>query len=176
MLSLLDTTFLRSVPHRAQRCTRTYSDAPSTPIGSMSPRHFSKRSPGCISTCALQRHFGQWFVYPLPSTRAPQCAQVKSSFLFWKRAVFFIVQDTLEQDGNDGVGTFHDSTFDDKRFSLTGRESRGDRAWLQRCYDGFVFGKQCHLPGRTGYSSRECRSIESGARYGRDDELKCFCI
>ena len=51
----------------------------SAAIAGISPRHVAARSPGLLSTCRDHKHCGQWFVYPLPATYAPQWAQVKSS-------------------------------------------------------------------------------------------------
>lgn len=76
------TLFLFSRPHIWHRCSITYSgEVPSSATGFMSPWQAAARSPGLTSTCLLHKHFGQWFVYPLPSTCTPQCSQVKSSIV-----------------------------------------------------------------------------------------------
>ena len=51
-------------------------------IGRIMPRQFDWRSPGLLSTCRDHKHFGQWLVYPLPKTSAPQWAHVKFSTHF----------------------------------------------------------------------------------------------
>src|SRR3989344_4019864 len=60
---------------------------PSMRIGRIWPPHSSALSPGFTSTCLLQRHFGQWLVYPFPRTKNPHCSQVKSSLVLWN---FFV--------------------------------------------------------------------------------------
>ena len=59
----------------------------STATGFIIPPHVDARSPGVLSTCFEYKHCGQWFVYPLPVTVAPQCAQVKFSMRFVKRFI-----------------------------------------------------------------------------------------
>ena len=65
----------------------------SAEIGSIIPPHIAARSPGLLSTWRDHKHFGQWFVYPLPTTVAPQWAQTKSSTVFVN---FFIYKITAQ--------------------------------------------------------------------------------
>ena len=60
---------------------RYFGVVPSSRIGSIMPPHTALLSPGSISTCLLQRHCGQWLVYPSPVTWVPQCSQTKSSIV-----------------------------------------------------------------------------------------------
>lgn len=48
------------------------SDTGDAAIGRMQPPHSAARSPGLLSTCMEHKQLGQWFVYPLPVTLAPQ--------------------------------------------------------------------------------------------------------
>ena len=54
----------------------------STDIGFIMPPQFDNLSPGLLSTCREYKQCGQWFVYPLPKTFAPQLAHTKSSTRF----------------------------------------------------------------------------------------------
>ena len=51
------------------------------------PPQFDARSPGVLSTWREYKQCGQWFVYPLPETNAPQLAHVKSSTVFVNRFI-----------------------------------------------------------------------------------------
>ncbi len=83
-LSFIDVLFFLSFLHFVHLCVIIYSSfLISTAIGSISPRQSSCLSPGLISTCLLQRHCGQWLVYPFPVTEYPQFSQVKFSIVRW---------------------------------------------------------------------------------------------
>ena len=85
MLSLSVVFCLFSLPHISQRCVMiNLSPLDSTATGAIIPPQVAARSPGLLSTCRDHRQFGQWFVYPLPETTAPQWAQLKSSTVFVK--------------------------------------------------------------------------------------------
>ena len=72
-----------TLPHFSHLCVIINSPPrDSMDIGRIMPRQFDWRSPGLLSTCRDHKHFGQWLVYPLPKTSAPQWAQVKFSFTF----------------------------------------------------------------------------------------------
>ncbi len=72
--------FLRSKPHFSHLWIIDHSPPFSSACtGFITPPHPEARSPGSRSTCLLQRHLGQWLVYPLPSTSTPQFSQQKFS-------------------------------------------------------------------------------------------------
>ena len=78
-----------TLPHFSHLCVIINSPPrDSMDIGRIMPRQFDWRSPGLLSTCRDHKHFGQWLVYPLPKTSAPQWAQVKSSTCFVKRFIY----------------------------------------------------------------------------------------
>lgn len=80
------------LPHCSHLCVMIKPSPDfSTPTGRIIPPHVAVRSPGLLSTWRDHKQFGQWFVYPLPRTRTPQCAQVKSST---RRVNFFIITPT----------------------------------------------------------------------------------
>ena len=84
ILSSLTILFLRKCLHFRHCCVKIYSPFfSSMSIGFIKPPHSAARSPGLISTCLLHKQFGQWLVYPLPLTFAPQFSQTKSSIFRW---------------------------------------------------------------------------------------------
>jgi len=98
MLSSLATSCARMKPHRVHLCMirETPPEETRALCGSIEPPQREARSPGFSSTCLLQRHAGQWLVYPLPVTRAPHSSQTKSSMLRIKRFIdYFASTNTL---------------------------------------------------------------------------------
>ena len=80
------TRFARRKPQRSHSCTSFHRPpVRNTSTGPISPPHGDARSPGCTSTCLLQRHFLQWLVYPSPVLAVPQRSQTKSSTVRRKR-------------------------------------------------------------------------------------------
>ncbi len=75
-----ESRFLLRWPHVSQRWVRIHTSPPlSKSSGCIMPPHSAARSPGLLSTCLLHKHFGQWFVYPLPCTKVPHRSQENCS-------------------------------------------------------------------------------------------------
>ena len=85
-LSCKPSLFLLSTAHSWHLLIRRNSPfSTSTAIGSIMPLHNSPRFPLLVSVCLLHKHCGQWLANLSPTTSKPQCSQVKSSRIRWKR-------------------------------------------------------------------------------------------
>ncbi len=88
-LSSARTRLELSSPQRLQRWMIAHSPLlrTHTAMGSMTPPQSEARSPGSMSTCKLQRQFGQWLRWSLPApagtTGLPQLRQLKVSSQAW---------------------------------------------------------------------------------------------
>ena len=110
-LSSAATRLELSAPQRLQRCMIAHSPPfrTQTATGSIIPPQSLSRSPGSISTCRLDRQFGQWLRCELPAfsgnTGLPQTLQVKVSlqacvcsnpfqmfFFYFHGSLFFLLK------------------------------------------------------------------------------------
>ena len=88
-LSSAATRFELSAPQRLQRWMIAHSPPlrTQTATGSMMPPQSLSRSPGSMSTCRLDKQFGQWLRWSLPAFSGvqsrPQTLQVKVSRQAW---------------------------------------------------------------------------------------------
>lgn len=116
-LSSAATRFEDIAPHLRQRWTIAHSPffLTQTAMGSMIPPQSEALSPGSISTCRLERQFGQWFLWSLPAPCGtavrPHTLQTKASLQAWVlnnlfhtvcvcfRDSFFLPKIELREDG-----------------------------------------------------------------------------
>ena len=88
-LSSAATRLELSAPQRLQRWMIAHSPPlrTQTATGSMMPPQSLSRSPGSMSTCRLDKQFGQWLRWSLPAFSGvqsrPQALQVKVSRQAW---------------------------------------------------------------------------------------------